>query len=89
MIPNPESIDDIITDSDIYLCPTRLGGGIKLRVMDGLRLGIPVITHSCSARGYDYFIDKPYFKVFDICLQFTEKLQELIAVVARNSEFKI
>ena len=89
LIPNPESIDDIITDSDIYLCPTRLGGGIKLRVMDGLRLGIPVITHSCSARGYDYFIDKPYFKVFDNCLEFKEKLQELIALVSRNSEFKI
>lgn len=57
--------------------------------MDGLRLGIPVITHSCSARGYDYFIDKPYFKVFDNCLEFKEKLQELIALVSHNSEFKI
>lgn len=64
LIPNPDNMKDIIMQGDIYLCPTRQGGGLKLRIMDGLRLGIPVITHERSARGYDVFYNKNYFKTF-------------------------
>ena len=48
-------MNEVINKADIYLCPTRLGGGQKLRVMDGLRLGLPVLTHACSERGYEDF----------------------------------
>lgn len=64
LIPNPDNMQDIIMQGDIYLCPTRQGGGLKLRIMDGLRLGIPVITHERSARGYDVFYNRNYFKTF-------------------------
>lgn len=56
LIANPDNMDEVINNADIYICPTRLGGGLKLRIMDGLRLGLPVISHTCSARGYDAFI---------------------------------
>ena len=39
-----------------YICPVDLGGGVKLRVMDGLKNGLPVIAHKVSARGYDQFV---------------------------------
>lgn len=55
VIPNPESMDPILKDADIYICPTDKGGGLKLRVMDGLRFGLPVICHKVSARGYEQF----------------------------------
>ena len=42
-------------NADYYICPTCLGGGLKLRVMDGLKWGLPVISHTVSARGYDLF----------------------------------
>lgn len=38
-----------------YICPTELGGGLKLRIMDGLKAGLPVLTHAVSARGYEVF----------------------------------
>lgn len=56
LIPNPKDMNEVINQADVYICPTRLGGGLKLRIMDGLRLGLPVISHACSARGYDDFI---------------------------------
>jgi hypothetical protein len=57
VVPNPENIDEIICEADIYICPVNLGSGIKLRVMDGLKLGMPVIAHENSARGYEDFSD--------------------------------
>jgi len=55
LIPNPTNMKDVIALADIYICPTCVGGGLKLRVMDGLKVGLPVLTHAVSARGYDEF----------------------------------
>lgn len=60
VIPNPESMDEILDCADFYICPTELGGGLKLRIMDGLSHGLPVLTHKVSARGYDEFKEKGY-----------------------------
>jgi len=46
-----------LCEADYYICPTSLGGGLKLRIMDGLQWGLPVVTHAVSARGYDAFKD--------------------------------
>lgn len=64
LIASPDRMRDVISRGDVYICPTRVGGGLKLRIMDGLKLGLPVITHECSARGYDDFYGTPYFKSF-------------------------
>ena len=45
LIPSPPDMDEIIEKALIFLCPTCLGGGLKLHVMDGLRKGLPVFTH--------------------------------------------
>lgn len=57
IVPSPSSaeMESIIRNNDIYICPTALGGGLKLRIMDGLKHGLPVITHIVSARGYSDF----------------------------------
>ncbi len=55
LIANPEDMQKIIALADVYICPTCVGGGLKLRVMDGLKAGLPVLTHAVSARGYDDF----------------------------------
>ncbi len=57
VVANPESMDDVLENADIYICPVSLGGGLKLRIMDGLRFGLPVVSHYISARGYDEFIN--------------------------------
>lgn len=74
LVPSPESMDEILDKGDVYVCPISLGGGIKLRVMDGLKRGLPVIAHKVSARGYDVFVEHGVLSVyndketFEICL---------------------
>lgn len=84
LIANPRDMSQVIGNSDIYICPTRLGGGIKLRIMDALRLGIPVISHSCSARGYDSMFNSPLcFRSFNDKKGFRDAVNEFISL-ARN-----
>ncbi|WP_173474956.1 glycosyltransferase [Fibrobacter succinogenes] len=89
LIKNPENMDDVIQQSDVYLCPTRIGGGLKLRVMDGLRNGIPVLCHEKAARGYDFFYDTPFFKIFHNEMEFKEYLIELIENVQEKNFSRI
>jgi hypothetical protein len=56
LIPNPKNISDYIKDADFYICPVSHGGGLKLRILDGLKLGLPILTHKVSSRGFQKFI---------------------------------
>ncbi len=78
IIPNPENMDDIFDGASIYLCPTNVGGGIKLRVLDGLKAGLPILVHKVSSRGYGYYYDKPYFKVYHDKESFRQGLNDLV-----------
>ena len=49
--------------------------------MDGLKLGIPVITHSCSARGYDAFMEGNYLTVFNNGNEFGKELEKQIKML--------
>lgn len=81
IVPNPDDILSVVEKGDVFLCPTNLGGGLKLRIMDGLKLGMPVLTHKVSARGYDAFLNKPYFKVYDDEISFRDGLSSIIAYI--------
>lgn len=85
LIPNPSDIMGIVCDADIFLCPTRLGGGIKLRLMDGLRAGLPVIAHAVSARGYTDFIDQGMLWSFNNSTDFSNALQEVLERIRNGS----
>ena len=80
LIPNPDDMSAVISLADVYICPTRIGGGLKLRVMDGLRLGLSVITHVCSARGYDMFLGSPFFHVFSTQQAFKDAIEEVASL---------
>ena len=75
IIPNPKDICALAAKSCIYLCPMDTGGGFKLRIMDGLRMGQPVLVHERSARGYEELSDKPFFKTYTNVEEFEERLQ--------------
>ena len=76
IIENPENILDIVGQCDIFVCPTRLGGGMKLRVIDGLRCGLPVIAHKVSARGYTHFIENGMMRQFESSEEFKNCLEK-------------
>lgn len=62
LVPNPPVMEEVISRGILFLCPTCVGGGLKLRLMDALRQGMPVLTHAVSARGYDAFFGCPFSK---------------------------
>ena len=81
LIADPVDMNEVICMADVYICPTRLGGGLKLRVMDGLRLGLPVIAHACSARGYDALVSHHCLSVFSTKEEFASELRSLISKI--------
>lgn len=84
VIPNPENMDDIIKRSTLFLCPTNVGGGIKVRVMDGLKQGRPVLVHQISARGYESLFGEPFFKVYSDEDTFRYGLKSLLEYVTNS-----
>lgn len=75
-----DDMQPLLNRSDVYLCPVRKGSGIKVRINDGLRSGLPVIAYTNSCRGYSDFKDKGYMfsysnpDEFLICLNKAEEL---------------
>jgi len=88
VIPNPLNMDEVVKNADIFCCPTKIGGGLKLRVMDGLKLGLPIIVHEKSARGYEMFLGKPYFKIYNNRESFKEGLSSLLNYINSHHKFK-
>jgi hypothetical protein len=84
IIPNPQKMEEIIELGFIYYCPVNVGGGLKLRVMDGLRQGLPVLVHKVSSRGYDIFFDKPYFQIYNDLETFNKGLRVLLNLYREN-----
>lgn len=88
LIPNPKDIMPVVADCDMFLCPTKLGGGIKLRIMDGLKAGLPVIAHRVSARGYSAFAEKGLLFAFDDKNSFKVALDNCIVSLRADSNLR-
>src|SRR5574344_171022 len=65
LIASPQNMEPILERANYYICPVCLGGGIKLRIMDGLKSGLQILTHEVSARGYDYFLEDCLYAYHD------------------------
>lgn len=78
LVASPAQIQPILQRARYYICPTDRGGGIKLRIMDGLRNGLPVLTHEVSARGYAPFRGSILFAYSDPDT-FRKALEDLLA----------
>jgi glycosyltransferase involved in cell wall biosynthesis len=77
LFPNHPNLQQVILESDVYLCPVDTGSGLKLRVMDALRLGIPVLAHDVSVRGYDKFVKAGYIMKYSDRESFIDGLRKL------------
>lgn len=85
LIVSPINIREIINQNDIYICPIRLGGGLKLRVMDALSLGIPSIIHQKSFRGYENLVDTNLVSEFKNEDGFMEIFNKMVSVLNQET----
>lgn len=88
IIPSPKDIRKIIAGADIYICPTRLGGGLKLRIMDALALGLPSIIQEKSYRGYEKMGESEFVTKFSNEVDFFPVFEELLLSVNKSSSYK-
>lgn len=77
LIPNPIDIRKVISDADIYVCPIDKGSGLKLRILDGIKNGLPVLCHEVSACGYEHFVEKGMLFKYHDTDSFTKALNAL------------
>lgn len=48
-----EDIRPIITQSAVFIVPIRVGGGTRLKVLDGLAMGKAIVSHTIGCEGID------------------------------------
>jgi glycosyltransferase involved in cell wall biosynthesis len=52
----PGFVDDVrphIAAAQVYICPIFDGGGTKLKVLDALSMGVPIVAHPVACEGID------------------------------------
>lgn len=84
LISNPANMHQIVNKADIYLSVNHLGGGLKLRLMDGFSNGLPVIAHKTSARGYQCFFESNVLYVFEDKLSFRDSIKQVLSKYQKN-----
>lgn len=80
LIDSPVEMQPILDSADYYICPTDRGGGLKLRILDGLKSGLLVLSHKVSARGYDYMHDAGVIFTYDSLETFKEGIQRMLHI---------
>ncbi|MBE0673801.1 MAG: glycosyltransferase [Bacteroidales bacterium] len=88
LIADPVDLSEIVEMGDIYLCPVEMGSGMKLRIMDGLKAGLPVITHKVSGKGYEAFIKNGVMFEYDSVNSFNQSVPKALSVKINRSQIK-
>ena len=76
---------EILLPASCYLCPINLGSGIKLRLLDGLKVGIPAVCHVSAARGYESLVGH-YVFVYEDRAGFEKALRDALRCQATRKE---
>jgi glycosyltransferase involved in cell wall biosynthesis len=50
----------LLRDASIYVCPLRDGGGTKLKVLEALAAGLPIVATKLAVEGIAVEVDKHY-----------------------------
>jgi glycosyltransferase involved in cell wall biosynthesis len=71
-------VDDVrpyMWDADVFLCPIRVGGGTRLKVLNVLAAGCPLVSTAIGVEGLDMAPDEHYLRA--------ESPAEFVAQVGR------
>lgn len=78
LFENPKDIYHIIRLGKIYVSPISGGSGVKLRMMDGFKLGLPVISHENSAKGYEKMLEEGCMYTYKTPEEFIESIEKVL-----------
>ena len=86
IVPNPKTIAEVVSKADYYICPIFAGSGIKLRVLDALKQGLPVLCHDVSVAGYESFVDKGILFPYSDTASFEASLRRMLCSEISSTE---
>ena len=80
MVPDPsdEALEDIYQAADVFVAPMFHGAGVKLKVINALAHGMPVVATQVSNQGTG-FLDGVHLDVSDVPGEFASRVRELLA----------
>jgi glycosyltransferase involved in cell wall biosynthesis len=87
-IPFAESLDDVYADMDIVINPAQKGTGLKIKTVEALGFGRPLVTTSIGADGLLEQSGKA-FELADSPKDFADKLLALAENPARRRELSL
>lgn len=64
-------------NADVVVCPLRIGGGVKVKMLEALGLGKAIVSTSVGAQGIDLSINRAV-AVADEAAEFAQKVSRLI-----------
>jgi|GEM_PF-1996099 len=65
-------IDDYVRLCDLLVVPNTLGGGVKIKIMEAIQKGIPLLIHKYSAVGYEEIVP---FSIVQNMQQFIDRIE--------------
>lgn len=66
-----------IADS-IFICPIRIGSGMRIKLLDAARAGVPIISTTIGARGLGFRAEE-HFLAADSPAEFVDQIARLVA----------
>src|SRR5690606_1296543 len=90
-------VDDIVPfyeGASLYICPIKDGGGTKLKVLDAMAHGLPLLAHPVAMEGIDA-IDRQHYYQAERGEEFVKLIIDLfhgvedIELVGRRAKIKI
>jgi glycosyltransferase involved in cell wall biosynthesis len=72
---------------EIYVCPMRLGSGMKMKIVEALSAALPVVSTSVGADGMDLLVAGRDFVVADGAAPFATAVVELLKDEASRRRF--
>jgi len=79
MIRAPGFVEDVrpyLDDAGIYICPIRDGGGTRLKILDALAMGKPLVATGMAVEGLDLVEEVHYLKA-DTATEFLTQINLL------------
>lgn len=69
---------DYLVSMEVYVCPMRLGSGMKMKIVEALAAALPVVTTGCGAEGMDKLAPGADFVLADGPAAFARAVLELL-----------
>jgi len=73
-----QDIEEVYRQSDIIINPVRFGAGLKIKNIEALAHGLPLITTSHGARGIERGAEAGAFAIADAPEEFTKLIRKLL-----------